>query len=99
MAFLVYPSAPIFSANAGDTGAPPTMILTLSRRPVKTETTNSGFPWRVVLIPLGVVALAGAGIGAGIVLHRRRERDDVEDDTQDAEYEEAEDDEEEEDDT
>lgn len=66
---------------------------------VETETTDSGFPWRVVLIPLGVVALAGAGIGAGIVLHRRREQDDVEDDTQDAEYEEAEDDEEEEDDT
>ena len=63
------------------------------------ESTHSSFPWRVVLIPLGVVALAGAGIGAGIVLRRRREQDDVEDDTEDAEYEEAEDDEEEEDDT
>lgn len=61
--------------------------------PVETETTDSGFPWRVVLIPLGVVALAGAGIGAGIAMRRRREREES-DDT-DSEYEEPEEDDEE----
>ena len=60
---------------------------------VEAETTNSGFPWRVILIPLGVVALAGAGIGAGIALRRRRELDEDAEDGQNEE--EAEDDDEE----
>lgn len=34
------------------------------------------FNWAAVLVPFGIVALAGAGIGAAIFIRRRREADD-----------------------
>ena len=40
------------------------------------------FHWAYVLVPLGVVALAGAGIGAALFIKKRRESDDgTEDDS------------------
>ncbi len=43
---------------------------------VEMEATNSGFPWLMILIPLGVVALCGIGIGTAVILHHRREQED-----------------------
>lgn len=34
------------------------------------------FNWAAVLVPFGIVALAGAGIGAAVFIRRRREADD-----------------------
>ena len=34
------------------------------------------FHWAYVLVPLGVIALAGAGIGAALFIKKRRENDD-----------------------
>lgn len=34
------------------------------------------FNWAAVLVPFGIVALVGAGIGAAVFIRRRREADD-----------------------
>ena len=41
--------------------------------PVVPEQPAAVFRWRYVLIPLGIVAAAGAGIGAVLFIKRRRE--------------------------
>lgn len=39
-------------------------------------TTSVQFNWAVIMVPIGIVALAGVGIGAGIFFKRRNEADD-----------------------
>ena len=45
----------------------------VSEEPVSTQ-----FNWAALLVPFGIVALAGAGIGAALFIRRRREADDGE---------------------
>ena len=40
------------------------------------EESPAGFQWAVLLVPFGLVALAGAGIGAALFLRRRRESEE-----------------------
>lgn len=43
---------------------------------VPAEQTPVQFNWAVILVPFGIVALAGAGIGAAVFIRHRREADD-----------------------
>ena len=45
----------------------------VSEEPVSTQ-----FNWAALLVPFGIVALSGAGIGAALFIRRRREADDGE---------------------
>ena len=47
--------------------------------PVETDAVTPAFRWSYVLIPLGVVAVAGAGIGGALLLKHRKENADEED--------------------
>ena len=47
--------------------------------PVETDAGTPAFRWSYVLIPLGVVAVAGAGIGGALLLKHRKENADEED--------------------
>lgn len=47
-----------------------------------TDTVSEQFRWGVLLAPIGIVALAGAGIGAALFIKRRRETDESEGDAQ-----------------
>ena len=47
-----------------------------------TDTVTGQFNWSVLLLPIGVVALAGVGIGAALFIKRRRETDESEGDAQ-----------------
>ena len=40
------------------------------------EATSVQFNWAMIMVPIGIVALAGVGIGAGIFFKRRSETDD-----------------------
>ena len=42
------------------------------------EPASTQFNWAALLVPFGIVALAGAGIGAALFIRRRREADDGE---------------------
>ena len=42
------------------------------------EKQKSRFNWAALLVPFGIVALAGAGIGTALFIRRRREVDDGE---------------------
>jgi hypothetical protein len=57
----------------GEAIEPPTPTSDPSQQP---DTAPVSFNWAVVLLPIGVVALAGVGIGAGIFLKRRKENDE-----------------------
>ena len=46
---------------------------------VISELKNMGFKWTYVLVPLGVIALAGGGMGTALFLKRRAETSDGED--------------------
>lgn len=46
--------------------------------PVSEEPESTQFNWAALLVPFGIVALAGAGIGAALFIRRRREADDGE---------------------
>ena len=50
-----------------------------SMLPVETDAVTPAFRWSYVLIPLGVVAVAGAGIGGALLLKHRKENADEED--------------------
>ena len=45
---------------------------------VPEEPASTQFNWAALLVPFGIVALAGAGIGAALFIRRRREADDGE---------------------
>ena len=45
---------------------------------VSEEPASTQFNWAALLVPFGIVALAGAGIGAALFIRRRREADDGE---------------------
>ena len=47
--------------------------------PVEADAVTPAFRWSYVLIPLGVVAVAGAGIGGALLLKHRKENADEED--------------------
>ena len=47
-----------------------------------TDTVSEQFRWGVLLAPIGIVALAGTGIGAALFIKRRRETDESEVDAQ-----------------
>ncbi len=47
---------------------------------VESASAALNFPWRAILIPVGIVALAGVGIGAGIFIRKKHE--ESEDDTE-----------------
>ena len=40
------------------------------------------FQWAYVLVPLGVIALIGGGIGVALLVKRRRESEDIEEETE-----------------
>ena len=40
------------------------------------QNTPAQFSWAAIMLPIGIVALAGVGIGAGIFFKRRNEADD-----------------------
>ena len=46
--------------------------------PVSEEPESTQFNWAALLVPFGIVALSGAGIGAALFIRRRREADDGE---------------------
>lgn len=46
-----------------------------------TDTVTGQFNWSVLLLPIGVVALAGVGIGAALFIKRRRESEESEEQT------------------
>ena len=45
---------------------------------VSEEPESTQFNWAALLVPFGIVALSGAGIGAALFIRRRREADDGE---------------------
>lgn len=47
-----------------------------------TDTVSEQFRWGVLLAPIGIVALAGAGIGAALFIKRRHESEESEEQTQ-----------------
>ena len=47
--------------------------------PAETPATASAFRWSYVLIPIGIVAAAGAGVGGALLVKRKRENADEED--------------------
>ena len=47
--------------------------------PVETDAAAPAFRWSYVLIPLGVVAVVGAGTGGSLLLKHRKENADEED--------------------
>ena len=50
-----------------------------STEPAETPATASAFRWSYVLIPIGIVAAAGAGVGGALLVKRKRENADEED--------------------
>ena len=46
--------------------------------PAETPATASAFRWSYVLIPIGIVAAAGAGVGGALLVKRKRENADEE---------------------
>ena len=49
-----------------------------SAEPAKTAGAMSSLRWSYVLIPIGVVAAAGAGVGGALLVKRRKENADEE---------------------
>ena len=47
--------------------------------PAETPATASAFRWSYVLIPIGIVAAAGAGVGGALLVKHRKENADEED--------------------
>ena len=47
--------------------------------PAETSATASAFRWSYVLIPIGIVAAAGAGVGGALLVKHRKEKADEED--------------------
>ena len=47
--------------------------------PAETPATTSAFRWSYVLIPIGIVAAAGAGVGGALLVKHRKENADEED--------------------
>ena len=50
-----------------------------STEPAETPATASAFRWSYVLIPIGIVAAAGAGVGGALLMKHRKENADEED--------------------
>ena len=50
-----------------------------STEPAETPATASAFRWSYVLIPIGIVAAAGAGVGGALLVKHRKENADEED--------------------
>ena len=46
--------------------------------PAETPATASAFRWSYVLIPIGIVAAAGAGVGGALLVKHRKENADEE---------------------
>lgn len=61
-------------------GKPLLSIVKVPASPAPDQQTENptGFNWGAILLPIGVVALAGVGIGAGIFFKRRKENDEEE---------------------
>ena len=59
------------------------MLLEMAKapvfRPAETPATTSAFRWSYVLIPIGIVAAAGAGVGGALLVKHRKENTDEED--------------------
>lgn len=60
-------------------GAP---IFPIELEPAVTEPSEAiEFQWAYVLVPLGVIALIGGGIGVALLVKRRKESEDIEEET------------------
>ena len=58
-------------------------IIPIVLEPAVTEPADAmAFQWAYVLIPLGVVALIGGGIGVALLVKRRKESEDIEEETE-----------------
>ena len=58
-------------------------IIPIVLEPAVTEPSDTmAFQWAYVLVPLGVVALIGGGIGVALLVKRRKESEDIEEETE-----------------
>ena len=60
-----------------------TPIFPIELEPAVTEPSDTmAFQWAYVLVPLGVIALIGGGIGVALLVKRRKESEDIEEETE-----------------
>ena len=58
-------------------------IFPIELEPAVTEPSDAmAFQWAYVLVPLGVIALIGGGIGVALLVKRRKESEDIEEETE-----------------
>lgn len=58
-------------------------IIPIVLEPAVTEPSDAmAFQWAYVLVPLGVIALIGGGIGVALLVKRRKESEDIEEETE-----------------
>ena len=58
-------------------------IIPIVLEPAVTEPADAmAFQWAYVLVPLGVIALIGGGIGVALLVKRRKESEDIEEETE-----------------
>ena len=60
-----------------------TPIFPIELEPAVTEPSDTmAFQWAYVLVPLGMIALIGGGIGVALLVKRRKESEDIEEETE-----------------